>query len=420
MMDPAEEDTQMTRLEHSPDTPTPFQTDARSVVRSVRGAFSELLSQAGADPQDPQSICDRVGLTKTLAWKVSRMVQADDPSLALQHMPGASGVRLLLRGAERAGVADTQIRIARDAVEDFERLIKVHCGDRATLDMMGGELSPEGRRQRDEQHRRMFYQGASYVWGVQARVVLKVGLVMPGARPGEIDFASVNALIDFRRLRPDVCWVLAARHGRNDDGTAMRTRAAEAIDPRFDGPDTCPLMGDFCSDPLPELRRREDPKGVSFELVEGPMGNTGSVTCAVGAIQRGIPCYAGPENEWGEHRAICDIPAELMIVDLFVHEDLGFRTPPLVSLHSEMGAGGEDGPRLRRRLPLNESLSDLGTGPQPPTTPEVPRYQAMLRAVFERMQADPSRVRGFRMRMAYPACPTSLMLRYPLPPAPTP
>ncbi len=400
-----------------PSTPA-FQADARTVVRTIRGAFSELLVQAGADAQDPQSISDRIGLTKTLAWKVSRMVQADDPSQALQHMPGTSGIKLLLRGAERAGVQSAQIQVAREAINDFERLIRVHCGDRATLDIMGGELSPDGRRQRDEQHRRMLFQGASYVWGVQARVILKMGVVLPGSAPGLLDFASVNGLIDFRRLRPDVSWIMASRHSKNDDGTTMRTRATESIDPRFDGPEQCPLMGEFCSKPLPELRRIDSPRGMSFELVEGPMGNTGAQTCVVGAIQREIPYHAGPDNEWGEHQAVCDIPAELVIMDLFVHRSLAFAIPPSASLHSELAAGGDSGPKLRRTLPLNEPLQDIGVGAQPPTTPEVPLYKTLLRAIHARLGTNPGEFHGFRIKIPYPACPTSIMLRYPLPPAP--
>ncbi len=397
--------------------PAPFQAEARTVVRTVRGAFSDLLMQAGADAQDPQSISDRIGLTRTLAWKVSRMVQADDPSLALQHMPGASGIKLLLRGAERAGVQPAQIQVARAAVEDFDRLIKVHCGDRATLDMMGGQLSPDGRRQRDEQHRRMLFQGASYVWGVQARVILKLGVVLPSDEAGTLDFASVNALIDFRRLRPDACWVMASRHSRNDDGTVMRTAATEAIDPRYAGPDQCPLLGDFCSQPTPELRRIEFSRGVCFELTEGPIGNTGALTCAMGAIQRHIPFHAGPDNEWGEHRAVCDVPAELMIVDLFVHESLRFAIPPTAILLSELTPGGSGGARLRHELPLNEPLQDLGAGPQAPSTPEIPRYKSLLRSVMGRLDADAAAFHGFRVKIPYPACPTSVMLRYRLPPA---
>jgi hypothetical protein len=195
----------------------------------------------------------------------------------------------------------------------------------------------------------------------------------------------------------------------------MRSRPVEAIDPRFAGPEQCPLMGDFCSENLPPLRRIDYSQGVSFELVEGPMGNTGSLSCAVGTVQRGIPFLAGPDNEWGEHRAMCDMPTELMIVDLFVHRELAFAIPPSVSLHSEMAAGGSDGPKLRRSLPLSEPLQDLGRGPQPPTTPEYPRYKALTRAVFARLAADPADFHGFRVKLPYPACPTSILLRYRLP-----
>ncbi len=401
----------------APETaPPPFPTHARSVVRSVRGSFSDLLVAMGADPQDPGSISREAGLTKTLAWKIAKVVQADDPAVALQHMPGASGVKLLLRGAQRAGVPADQIRTAREAVEGFESLIRVHCGDRATLEMMGVELSPAGREQRDEHHRKLLYQGASYLWGVQARVTLKVGIVAPGAEPGLLDFASINGLIDFRRLRPDVSWVMASRQSQNDDGTPMATSASEAIDPRYAGPEHAPLLADFCSDSALNLRRRDRGSYTSFELVEGPVGNTGALTCVFGAVQRGIPYWATKENDRGEHRARCDIPAELMLLDFFVHESMTWALPPEVALESDIGAGGPD-PR-RTRLPMAERLQDLGAGPLAPATPEAPDYRGMLAAVYGRLGWDPGAFHGFRLRIAYPAFPTAYVLHYLLPETP--
>lgn len=399
-------------------TTSAFQTEARTVVRSMRGAFSDLLSQAGADVQDPASISDRIGLTKTLAWKVSKLVQTEDPSVAISHMPGASGIKLLLKGAERAGVSPPQVQIARDAVEEFERLIAVHCGDRATLDMMSGELGDAGREQRDEQHRRMLFQGASYVWGAQARVIHKLGVVAQSPNPGMLEFASVSSLIDFRRLRPDVSWTMAARHSRNDDDSTMATRANESIDPRFNRPDDCPLMADFCSQPLPQLMRTVNRHGVTFDLMPGPIGKTGVLTCVVGAIQRDIPFARTEANEWGEHQASCDLPAELMIVDLYIDERLTFAMEPEVRLVSELGGHASRAQGNRVYLPLNERLQDLGVGPRAPATPEIPRYPELLGAIYDRTGWDPRRFRGFRHRMVYPACPTSLLLRYRLPDAP--
>ena len=389
-------------------------------MRAVRGAFSELLTSVGADPQAPQEFGRQLKLNKNLAWKVSKIVQTDDPSVALSQMPGGPGIKIFLRSVERAGANLTLLETARGAVREYEDLIRVHSGDRATLEIMASELSQTGRRQRDEYHRKLLFQGASYVWGAHARVALKVGVVGPSGQPGALDFASVNALIGFRRFRPDVTWVMATRRSRNDDGSEMSTSASEAIDERYAQADQAPLMADFCSQPLPELRRVASPTGTNFELVEGPVGNAGVRSCVVGAIQRQIPYCCTPENEWGEHTAICDTPAELLIVDLFIHERFTFAIPPEAALYSELGARVPYPARGRdhNRLPLNEPLQDLATGSLLVATPEVPRYRQMVQTVFDRMGWDPTKFHGFRMKIAYPPCPTAFVLRYRLPAVP--
>jgi hypothetical protein len=386
----------------------------------VRGSFAEVLSAVSADPQDLQSICRQLGLNKNLAWKISKIVQADDPSVALEQMPGSPGLRIFLECAERAGVTSEVVAGAQRAIEGYERLIEVHSGDRATLEMMGSELSPNGRHERDEQRRKLLFQGASYVWGAQTRVNLKVGLVGPGAQPGLLDFASVNALIDFRRIREDVTWVLASRRSCNDDGTEMETSASEPVDPSFTRSDLAPLMAEFCSKPLPEFRRLTSGGVTAFELVEGPVGNTGALTCVFGAIQRGVPFYRSPTNEWGEHSAACDVPSELLIMDLFFHRTFEFARRHEAILYSELGApiGHTGREQERKRLPLHDPVIDLGAGPLPVGTPEIPRYNPMVQAAFRRVGWDPAEFYGFRIKVAFPAMPTALVVRYRLPDAP--
>src|SRR5690606_18711202 len=108
------------------------------------------------------------------------------------------------------------------------------------------------------------------------------------------------------------------------------------LDPRFAGPDQAPLMGDFCSDPIPQLRRVVEDTSTKFELLEGPVGNTAALTCIDGAIQRRLPMHRTPVNEWGEHSGILGIPAELLIADIFIHESLAFAIPPQVQLYAHL------------------------------------------------------------------------------------
>lgn len=392
-----------------------FPAQARAVARSLRVAFADLLASIGADPADPQAISRSCALNKNLAWKVSKIVQSDDPSVALMQMPGAAGIRIFLHGMEQAGASGAALTAAREAVREYEQLIHVHSGDRATLEIMGRELSAGGRQQRDEYHRRLLFQGASYVWGVQVRVLLKVGLVGPGNAAGLLDFASLSGLIDFRRLRPDVTWVMVSRYSKNDDGTEMPMSAFEAVDERFAWPQDAPLIADFCSQPLPRLRRYQDAVGTTFALAEGPVGNTGALTCVAGTIQRRVPYHRTPENEWGEHQAMIDAPARLLILDLFIHEAFTFAMQPEAILCSELRPPAPG--RGRDALPLNEPLQDLGASARLPATPEVRMYGRMVQRAFERMGWSPADFRGFRLKMAFPPCPASVIVRYRLPDA---
>jgi hypothetical protein len=398
--------------------PPPFPTDARSVVSVLRRAFLEPIVALGADPNSGPSIAAALGINRNLGWKLSRIVQSDDPAAVLQQMPGSGGLQILIKSLERAAIGPELVLAAKDAIDEYERLIRVHSGDRSALEMMGSALSPTGRRQRDEYHRKLLFQGASYVWGVQARVNLKLGLVAPGDKPGMLDFASVNAVLDFRRIRPEVTWIMASRRSRNDDGTPMATQASEAIDSRYADPAQAPLVEDLCSKPLPEFRRYEEGGWTRFELVEGRVGNTGALNCVLGTIQRDIPYYRTPANEWGVHQAKCDIPAELLLIDVFFHRDLEFAFAPEAVLYSEAAVALPEPQRDRYRLPLSETLQDLGTTGLPPVTPEVPQYPRIMSTVYERMGWSPDDFRGVRMKIAYPAYPTALVLRYKLPPAP--
>ncbi|HLO42000.1 MAG TPA: hypothetical protein VK176_13320, partial [Phycisphaerales bacterium] len=176
-------------------------------------------------------------------------------------------------------------------------------------------------------------------------------------------------------------------------------------------------MLDYCSNPPPPMRRYIEGGSTHFELVEGPVGNTGALTCVIGAIQRRIPYFRSATNEFGEHTAICDLPAELLLMDVYFHQRFEFARHPERCLYSEMGAyipyPGRG--RHRHKLPLHEPLLELGNDPLPVVTPEVPRYNQMVRTVFERLGWNPSEFFGVRMKIAYPACPTAVVLRYKLP-----
>jgi len=391
--------------------PPQFAVDAREVARTLQNAFAEVLRSVGADPSAPQSIVKAVGLNKNLAWKVSRIIQAEDAATALDLVPGASGIRIFMRAATKAHADKDALARAEEAITAYEELIRTHSGDRATLEMMGSELDEAGRQQRDEQHRKLLFQGASYVWGAQARVIVKIGAAIPGDKPGLMDFATVSGFVDFRRLRPDVTWTMAKRDSSNDDGSEMTVSRWVPLD-QSKPTDAPPLLKDFCSEPIPELRRVATTREIRYVLPEGEIGNTGALTCLIGMVQKDLPIHRSPENNYGTHAARCEVPAELMNVDMFFHHSLAFTHPPEVSLHSNVGeyAYSKDG----AELPFHERVQDLGVSAVPPPAPEIPRYRQLVESFFSIIGHPLSEFHGFRVKIAYPAYPTALVMGYPL------
>lgn len=392
-----------------------FTVDAKDTARSLQAAFGEALLSVGADPSTPQSIVNRVGLNKNLAWKISRIIQAEDAASALDLMPGSSGIRIFLKAIDKAGADKEFVARSRSAVDAYERLIETHSGDRATLEMMGSELDKAGRLHRDEQHRKLLFQGASYVFGAQARVITKVGAAFPSTEPGLMNFATISGFVDFRRLRPDVTWTMAKRDSSNDDGSEMSRARWVPLDPAKPATDEPPLLTEFCSEPIPDLLRVETSREIRYELPPGEIGNTGALTCLVAMVQKDLPMFRTPENTLGTHAARCEVPAELMNTDMFFHRSLAFAYPPEVSLHSNVGeyAYSRDG----AELPFNERVIDLGTSTVPPPAPEIPRYRELVETMFRLIGLPLSEFHGYRVKMNYPAYPTALVMGYPLPEA---
>ena len=102
--------------------------------------------------------------------------------------------------------------------------------------------------------------------------------VIPGDKPGYMNFATISGFVDFRRLRPDVTWTMAKRDSSNDDGSEMPSARWYPLDQS--GPtDAPPLLTEFCSQPIPELQRIETTREIRYVLPAGEIGNTGALTC---------------------------------------------------------------------------------------------------------------------------------------------
>lgn len=395
-----------------------FEDHVKSAVHHLRGTLAELITSVASDPGLPQEMARRFNLKQNLAWRVSKFVCEPDPYASIPHIPGKQSLNALLNAFQKAGASTKALAAVRTAMKEYDRMVELHAGDRTTLEMMLGNLTRDGEQQRNEGHRKLSYLGNSATYGVQARVQLTVNIIAPSQVEDKVDLAWLCGLVDFRRLRYNIPWAVAMARKFETNGSSLDVGTIEPIDPDFADPGTAPLMGKFCGDPVPEVRSVPTSNDMlRFEIMDGPVGNTAAATGIVGLFGRAfITRYRYDTNVLGEHIARLSTPSEILIHDLFVHEDLDYAFSPRIALYNQLPSAPEypASGRDQGLLPVEEKVIELGRGPSGLMTVEIPQYKSMIEAVYDRLGWEAGRFHGFRFKMRYPPIPALAVLRYDL------
>lgn len=405
----------------SDDAP-PFETEAATALRQMRGVLAQFVAAVPGGASKPVELSKALGIDMKLSWSLFQIVGATDLLAAGQYVPRPGATRKLLRAAVRHGVPTDLLERMSSAAGEFERLVKVHAGDRPTFDLMIKGRASNGLDKIHITHRRDAFRANSHIWGVQAKTRLLAHFLQPGTENGMADGAVVRGLIGFRRIRPNVPWVIARARCADDDGVVRRIPARTPLEApageASSGMVAVPFLTEFCTKPLPKCRSIARTDGfMEHELVEGPVGSTAAITCVMGDVVRNAASYYRDEHNFrNEYAASVRTPCEVLINDLFVHEDMfGPLTPELV-VYGDLVGGPEypGGGREPPRLPVDESVDYLGKGPGGVATTDVPRYAELASHVFERLGWNGARFDVYRVRVAYPVVPSIVVMRHPL------
>lgn len=406
--------------QHAPGAPASqrdFSDDCRQAVLRLRSAIRTLYQAVEADPARPQVVSRRFGLDKNLTWKVARVLQTDDAFEAVPLIPGAEGLGLLVRAMEAAGAPAASLEEARQAANGFEEMVRVHGGDRATLELLVNRReSPRGL----ELARRQAFRGNRGVFGLQARLRVGANWLAPNRESPELlDFAMVAGVFGLRRLRAGSEWpIFRITHYGQPSQTSGGPRPLAGGDPADPG---AWLLKEWCDPPAPPLDVRGSADDLSFILADGPLGRMGESDCVYGLVERrAFPRFMAPPDQFGELAAIVTLPLELMLMDLFVHRSMEEARSPETCLFARPFGGLALDPSWSHppSLPFAEKLSTLGALPAGAASPELPRYQSLVAQTFERCGWDPGEFVGVRLLMPYPPMPSTVMLRYRLVEAP--
>jgi len=399
---------------------TTFEADYKAAAQGLRAAFTGLLTSAGADPSNSRELARRFGLNKNLTWKVAKIVTGSDPFAAAQHIPGPNGVEILLKAMRKGGASASAVQEARVAMRDFERVVEVHTGDRATLELMLADLaSRPTRAEHLLQNRKLAFQGNSGTFGVRAKAQIGVSIIAPSETPGLVDLVQCGGVVGLRRLRQDARWLLFRRAAFTDDGSRVGPAIGEAIDPDF--ANGMPLIRAFCSTPLPEVNVLETETEFQYELPPGPVGNQASINIVYGVMMRATaPAFRDEHDDMAELFCSTSTPAELLQFDVVLHEDFDWAMRLEPALFSRMDGGPmhASSGRERNRLPFTETVQELGRGVATMASPHIAWQTSLVQDVFDRLGWDADRFHAFRLTIPYPPIPAMAMLRAPLPERP--
>lgn len=399
--------------------PATFQDETTAVVAEIRDLFAQVIESKCGHSIGLAEVCEVFGIHRKLAWQVTKVAYGEDPFNAARYMPTPKGIETWVRSAAERGVDGSLLERVVEGAIRFEGLVETHAGSRTAMDMLLESCVEAPSEDIDVRWRQRAFEGNGYIWGVHARTMAAFTILAPSAtRRGWLDVAQVRSLIDFRRTRPDTRWMIG-------QGTVTGSGEAAGLPDRQPlDPDTArraggvPVIGEFTSDPLPELERRSaEPPVVIDELLPGQIGQAGQVTITTGEVIRNLaPAYATEPGQRAHFGTGVGTPAEAMFYDHFVHKDLFEGVRRELCVFGEVGRPYTHDERDRLRVP--EQIQHLGHGLARVHTPDAPGYAPLLRYAFGRCHWDAGDFDLYRVRMAYPPLSTSVMIRHELPEPP--
>jgi hypothetical protein len=394
-----------------------FGTSAADTLRSLRTATASLLTGLGGVDR-AVDVANRLGLDRSLAWKIWQVAQGPGPLPAPAHIPGQQGFALFLSAAARAGADKVALERAREAFEAFGAFTQIHAGDRATVDSMLGALTDQGRSRLELSLRRDGFRSNAHFLGLSASAVYQADFLIPTGSEWMPDIVRVRGHFGLQWIRPNVTWVVARSTLVHADGPTSDLQRRPLVPDPVSG---STLLPEFSSTPTPNVHRRViGGVTVEDELVRDRVGATGAIDVVTGERISHMPRRDVPTD--AVTLAVMT-PCERLVYDVIAPSTF-LPTTPALRVHSTVQT---ELPYLRgenfNTIPVFEEFQDMGpVGPDAsgswPVAAEVPRHDRLLEWLGRQLGPSLRGCRLWRLRMKYPPVPSCLAAEYQLPPGP--
>ncbi len=396
--------------------------DATHTIEQVRAAFATIVEALPASIASGAELQRALRVDKMLAWRVFNLVRCSDSVAAARFLPGDSGIKMFLRAAETHGVPPGICEAAAQAWKAYKELIQVHADDREAFDMLLAAHSQQGRAEADAEYRRSAFVANRYVWGSWAKAQFRLCVVGPPpaapAKADTVDMVTVGGYAELQHVRPGTRVVLNKIQVGNEFGPHEHRFLTRPLDAGIGTGEASPLLHDFCGPLTGNIQRVLMSDAMVDEIIDGPVGKTGAATYVTAEVFPDLfPRRRTEELGIVEHFVRVRIPCETLIFDQIAHRRTFETINAEVKVYSDL-AGETSGRAVRsesERLPLMEAVEHLGSAGGVIHTPEIPRYNELVRTVCDRMDWPIKEFEVHRVRVRYPVTPSSVVVRMQLP-----
>lgn len=403
--------------QHMPILNGQFQSDTIEVVGFAREAYSRIIEQKCPGSKAVTAVSNAFGIHRKLAWQLVKVAYSEDPFVAAKHMPSSKSLGVWIQAAESCGVDEYLVESARQADHRFQSLIKTHASNKSEFDILIESSVTEQEPHAQERWREHSFAGNSFTWGAHCKVLLAMCVLMPSEdKESYFHMAQVRGLMGFRQTRSGVRWVVNQSVAVVDDVVHESAMQRMPMDPSAARANKgVPVLPEYCSRPMPALERSKTHDGMmQDEFLSSAIGLTGERTLVTGELLRNIaPTHAMPNDLVAYFGTAVRTPAEMLHFDLFVKAglfgDVHRELRVFSDLASSISFADSDA------LSVGETVVRLGRGVSLAQTPDLPGYQDLAGAVFDRLGIDdPGEYELYRVRMAYPPMPTTVMIKHEL------
>jgi hypothetical protein len=395
-----------------------FAADASETLQQLRTAVLDIFESSPGGIGRSRDAQRQLGINAKLSWQLFRLAAPGDPLTLAPNVPAPSAMRsLLAAAAERDVPAELVDRLAR-AYRAFEQLVETHAGDRASFDSMVRSVTPADTDRGDLQHRRNMFRACSHYWGLQVETYFTLHALFPSKSPDLFDYASVRCHLGLRRLRADASVIVDSFQLSMADGSKPHSFVRKPLDEDAFAQYGAPLLPEFCTQPLPQLRTHVEKNQTSCsELLNHAIGRSGAVDLTFGELTVAAPLSVGSNGHgrgFGNNVRI-GAPTVTMISDMLVHRPTLPFLRPFLKVYGSTPRDSAESLLNSSQLPFNEPVRRLERGPLHAKTPQVPRYAELATDLAHRLNLSLEDFDVYRVEIAYPLMQTRIAIGFDVP-----